>query len=204
MSIIATAVRHLMAAGVTGEALVQAIADMEESQPKDAAAERRRAWDRERKRSAKAAKSGGIPVESAESAEKVETDPLSLPPNENNSNPPAHSHPEHESRAREGNPFPRPAWCADQLWRDLRSNRKAKHLACTPTAHAKLLRDIEKYTDDDWPPGRVLEAAVARGWAAVPSDPRDDRKPRNERPANQHFSGNSTLQELAERSIAGG
>ena len=69
MSIIATAVRHLMAAGVTGEALIDAIADMEASQPKDAAAERRRAWDRERKRKAKADASGGIPVESAENAE---------------------------------------------------------------------------------------------------------------------------------------
>lgn len=45
MSVIATAVRHLMAAGVTGEALVAAIAEMEAAQPKDAAAERRRARD---------------------------------------------------------------------------------------------------------------------------------------------------------------
>lgn len=69
MSVIATAVRHLMAAGVTGEDLIAAIADMEQAQPKDAAAERRRAWDRERKRKAKADRSGGIPVESAENAE---------------------------------------------------------------------------------------------------------------------------------------
>ncbi len=72
MSIIATALKHLIAAGVTGDALVAAVADMEAAQPKDAAAERRRAWDRDRKREAKAARSGGIPVESTENAENAE------------------------------------------------------------------------------------------------------------------------------------
>lgn len=71
MSIIATAVRHLMAAGVTGEDLIDAIAEMEAAQPKDLVAEKRRAYDRERKRSKrKAGKSGGSPVESADTADK--------------------------------------------------------------------------------------------------------------------------------------
>lgn len=66
MSIIATAVKHLIAAGVTGDALVQAIAEMEAAQPVkvDAVAEKRRAYDRQRKRRVKD-NSGGIPVESA-------------------------------------------------------------------------------------------------------------------------------------------
>lgn len=53
MAIIAEAVRHLMAAGVTGEALLLAISDMEAALPtaKDASAERRRERDRLRKRS---------------------------------------------------------------------------------------------------------------------------------------------------------
>lgn len=79
MSIIAVAVKHLIAAGVTGDALVAAIAEMEDARPAqvDAVAERRRAYDRERKRN-KPKNSGGIPVESAES----------VPPNDNISNPP--------------------------------------------------------------------------------------------------------------------
>jgi len=82
MSVIATAVRHLLAAGVTGEALVSAIADMEASRPVDAAAEKRRAYDRERKR---AAKYTGIPPESAERVEKARKP---IPPNDIYSNPP--------------------------------------------------------------------------------------------------------------------
>ena len=79
MSIIATAVRHLLAAGVTGEALVQAIAEMEAAQPKsDPVADKRRAYDRERKRAAKI-NSTGIPPDSVETAECAEN-PFSLPP----------------------------------------------------------------------------------------------------------------------------
>jgi hypothetical protein len=67
VSIIATAVKHLIAAGVTGDALVQAIAEMEAAQPVkvDAVAERRRAYDRQRKAKAEG-NSGGIPPESAD------------------------------------------------------------------------------------------------------------------------------------------
>ncbi len=81
MSIIATAVKHLIAAGVSGDDLVRAIAEMEAAQPVavDPVAEKRRAYDRERKRN-KAKSSGGIPVESAESVEPVS-------PNEYISNP---------------------------------------------------------------------------------------------------------------------
>lgn len=82
MSIIATAVKHLLAAGVTGDALVEAIADMESNLAaynNDPVAERRRAYDRERKRANKTCRSGGIPVESSDSTETVENPPLPLP-----------------------------------------------------------------------------------------------------------------------------
>lgn len=79
MSIIATAVKHLIAAGVSGDDLVRAIAEMEAAQPVklDPIAEKRRAYDRERKRN-RVRNSGGIPVESA----------APPPPNDIYSNPP--------------------------------------------------------------------------------------------------------------------
>ncbi|WP_257541068.1 hypothetical protein [Sphingobium sp. CFD-1] len=82
MSIIATAVKHLIAAGVSGDELVRAIAEMEAAQPVpvDPVAEKRRAYDRERKRIAKENRSTGIPPESTETAELVS-------PNEYISNP---------------------------------------------------------------------------------------------------------------------
>ncbi len=63
MSIIATALKHLIAAGVSGDDLVHAVAEMEAAIPQklDAVAERRRAYDRARKRN-----STGIPPESTE------------------------------------------------------------------------------------------------------------------------------------------
>ncbi|MBB4859649.1 hypothetical protein HNO88_002978 [Novosphingobium chloroacetimidivorans] len=74
-------------------------------------------------------------------------------------------------------PFPRPDWADAGVWRDLLVNRKAKRLPNTPTAHAKLLKDIMAMSDDEWPPGRLLEAIVARGWAAA----YDPRVPANDR-----------------------
>jgi hypothetical protein len=72
-----------------------------------------------------------------------------------------------------------PVWCPNrQLWVDFKANRKAKRLPNTATAHAKLLRDIETLSDNDWPPGRLFEAIVARGWAAA-HDPREASTPRN-------------------------
>jgi len=50
MSIIAAALKHMLAAGMDHDAIVAAVADMEESAPKDAQAERRRAIDCLRKR----------------------------------------------------------------------------------------------------------------------------------------------------------
>jgi hypothetical protein len=164
MSVIATAVRHLLAAGVTGEALVQAIADMEASQPvTDPAADRRRAWDRERKRKAKQL-STGIPPEQVES---VETDPLSLPPNEKISNPPTHT-PGNITPARKGPIFVCPVGVDQAVWADFLKARKTKGCTNSATAYAKVLRDIAAVSAvTGEPPGRVVEVAAERGWASI-------------------------------------
>lgn len=62
MSVIAAALKHMLAAGLPHDQIVQAVADMEAaSGGADPVAERRRAYDRERKR---AARSTGFPPES--------------------------------------------------------------------------------------------------------------------------------------------
>lgn len=73
MGVIAVAVRHLIAAGVSGEALVAAIADLEAENPVEKKAELRRAKDRERKRSANS-------TDSVESVDSLESEETSLPP----------------------------------------------------------------------------------------------------------------------------
>lgn len=57
MSIIAAALKHMLAAGMDHDAIVEAVADMEANAPKDATAERRRQADKERKRLRKSAES---------------------------------------------------------------------------------------------------------------------------------------------------
>lgn len=115
----------------------------------------------------------------------IERDPsLSPAPNENNSNPHPHTHPECESpRARKGDPWPRPEFADPQHWVDVKQNRKTKRLPNTPTAYTKFLRDLEQWVDDDWPPGRLVEAIAARGWASAEHDPRGSRN--NGLPARQ-------------------
>ena len=51
------------------------------------------------------------------------------------------------------------------------ANRKSKRLPNTPTALAGILRDIAKFSDDEWPPGRIVQHAAERGWGAI-FDPR--------------------------------
>jgi hypothetical protein len=159
MSIISTAVRHLMAAGVTGEALVDAIADMEAAQPKDAAAEKRRAWDRERKRAAKTAQSGGNPVESTESAELVEAPALSPSPKEINSNPHPHTHPDITTRARGA--VAKPDDVSQQTWIDWVAHRRRIKADVTPTAVAGVRSEATKV---GWTMEAALTESVTQGW----------------------------------------
>lgn len=178
MSITPAVLDAMVASGCTAEQIAAAVkASMAEQENK---AEAKREKDRERKRRQRARDAGDSHAESRD-VTRTECDgedaPLSLPPNDNNSNPPTHT-PVNNTPAR-GDNFPCPEWCEPQVWRDLKANRKTKRLANTPTAHKQFLRDIEKLADDEWPPGRLVEAIAARGWGGA-YDPRDDRKPKND------------------------
>jgi len=99
----------------------------------------------------------------------------SFPPDPQTNPAPTHTHGGDIPRARKAD-FPKPDWADAQVWADFLANRKRKRLANTATAHKRFLADIAALADEEWPPGRLLEHAVARGWGAI-FDPRD----RNER-----------------------
>lgn len=131
MSIIATAVRHLMAAGVTGDALIAAIEDMEaqvraEPKARSVGAIRQQRY-RENQRN--------------EASQTVTSDAcdapvsLSLPPNENISNPPTHTHPENITRARKAHALP---------------------VDWEPMLTAKAQQTV-----DGWPPGKLDQELAA-------------------------------------------
>lgn len=158
--------------------------------------DQRREKDKLRKRLSKDS------VETVEIAESVDTPsplspPLKTPPDPLKITPPLTPHPR-PSAARKANPFPRPEWANPQVWTDLLTNRKRKNLANTPSAHRKLLADIERLVDDDWPPGRVLEAAVSRGWGAIYAGCKDEDDGRqSHRASGQRMGGPGPSSTLA-------
>lgn len=183
MSIIATAVRHLMAAGVTGDALIAAIADMEAEQPKDAAAEKRRAWDRQRKAEQRERDrlSTGLPPESADNADETPT--LDKSPQTPKINPTPREH-THRAPARGAAGWKCPEGVDRDHWTDFLANRRTKRLGFTPTAYRGQLKQLDQLSDDDeWPPGRIVQFAAERGWGAF-FDPRgrdDGRRQQQQR-----------------------
>lgn len=72
--------------------------------------------------------------------------------------------------------FPKPDWAEVSVWGDFLKNRKRKRLPNTATAHKAFLADIARLADGEWPPGRLLEHATAKGWGAI-YDPRPNFKP---------------------------
>jgi hypothetical protein len=184
MSTIATALKHMLAAGMPHDAIVSAVAEMEAATPAalDPVAERRREYDRMRKREERAAarmsaESGGRQVDSAD---KADAEAFPYPPNDNNSNPPTPTQEDITPRVkadahvaawwgyRVKNPFPRPYWATTSLWAAFLKVRKAKTLVNTDAAHDRLLRDMAKLVaQTGWPPGEIFRACVEKGWGAI-------------------------------------
>jgi hypothetical protein len=83
---------------------------------------------------------------------------------------------------------PRKAWACPigvdpDHWRDFMANRKTRRLTNSPTAYKGQLKAIAEISDDEWPPGRLVEYAAAKGWGSI-NDPR----------ANGQANGQHSLQ----------
>jgi hypothetical protein len=156
--------QEMIDAGAPMPAIVVAVRALEAEQDKlaakrEQAAERKR---RQRERDSHVTVTG-------QSQDK----PLSLdkeipprPPKEINPNPGS------DTRPRKADPFSVcPDGCDPRHWQDFQANRKTKRLAKTETAYLGVLRDLQKWADAEWPPGRILQFAVERGWGAI-FDPR--------------------------------
>ena len=80
------------------------------------------------------------------------------------------------SRGREAKPFDViPDGVDPAHWRDFLANRKAKRLPNTETAYRGVLRKLSALVDEDWPPGRLIEAIVEKGWGGI-YDPREEQE----------------------------
>lgn len=163
MAIDGAILRAMQAAGASVDIIIAAVeADAALANERT---EMRRAKDAERQRRHRASRN--VTVTECDSTDSVTDPALSRPPNEINSNPPTHTHPDMTTRPRKANPFPKPEWADPQVWADWMDVRRAKGGRNTATAYAGFLASIERETDDEWPPGRLLAHAVSESWKSI-------------------------------------
>ena len=149
------------------------------------AIEKRRAVDRDRQTRRRHATSRDITLDSVTARDITDepspSPPPLLPPQTPPITPPPLPHPEgFNASARKGRAS---GWaCPEGVdpghWADVLVNRESKRLANTATAYAGILRDLAKLSDDEWPPGRIIQHAAERGWGAI-FDPRPQNGNRN-------------------------
>jgi len=95
------------------------------------------------------------------------------------------------------NVFPRPVWADPIAWADWLDVRKAKKARNTATAYAGFLTDIAKLTNAQWPPGRLLAHAAAKGWAGI-YEPKEDYPHDGRSKQRNGFSGQGSTRDLGE------
>ena len=108
------------------------------------------------------------------------------------------------SPPRASNPFPRPDWADPQHWADFLSNRRKKRLNNTATAYEGFLRDIDRWTDADWPPGRLLELAAGKGWGSINDPTEGSYNGRSNGGTNERVGGPGSNKTLAMLRAANG
>ena len=176
----AALIREMIEAGATPQVILIAVEAMEardnaEADRKERAAARKRA-QRDRERDSHRTVTG-------QSQDTDGTDPLSpapfLSPQTPQTNPHPHTPVSITTRAREAKPFDLcPEGIEPAHWRDFLANRKAKRLPNTETAYRGVLRKLAELTNDEWPPGRLMQAIVEKGWASI-HDPRNEQEFQN-------------------------
>lgn len=197
---IAALIRDLAAAGASAEAIAIAVEAIERAQaaadaPRAAArARKQRQRDRERERDMSRDSHAEV---TGQERDDPAPSPSPLPfPQTPKLTPHPLPHPEgSDARTRKARAtgWPCPEGVDPEHWSDLMANRKSKRLTNTATAQAGLLRDLAKFSDGEWPPGRIVQHAAERGWGAI-FDPRPKHETRNgNRSDHKRRRGNGML-----------
>lgn len=145
----------------------------------DAAAEKRRAYDRERKRLAKennstgnSTEAGGIPVEYPLNKETPPTPPKEINP------PSGDKSPSGKPRARKADDFELPERIPAEPWEQFVAMRK--RIGKPMTAHAMTLavNKLDELADAGWPPGDVLNNSTLNSYQGLfpPKDHRNGQR----------------------------
>lgn len=153
--------RAMAAAGASIEVIIAAVeADCEAQEAKKAA---KRANNAERQRRFKARQKREVTDDNAGNALPSVT-PLSLPPNENISNPPTHT-PGYNTPRVKG--LAKPEGVSEQIWADFLAHRKAKRAPVTETVLAGINREASR---GGWTLEAALAETVFRGWQTFKLD----------------------------------
>lgn len=93
-----------------------------------------------------------------------------------------------------------PDWLPAKPWNGFIAMRDGKRAHPTARAVELLIADLTRWRAKGHDPGVILDTSTACNWTGLfePKDRKDGQPPK------QRFASNSTLRELAERSIAGG
>lgn len=101
--------------------------------------------------------------------------PPLLSPQTPQTTPPPLPHPENsDASTREGRPvraksrwpraMPPPAGVSEEQWVGFIEHRKAKRQPLTDRAYQLLTNRLTEHANDEWPPGRIVDLIVERGW----------------------------------------
>lgn len=175
MSIAPETIDAMIAAGASAEVL--AAAWKAEMAAQEQLLETKRAKDAERQRRHRASR--GVTVTECDKQDAPLSPAPLLSPQTPQTTPHPHTPVSITPRAREAKPFDA---CPDGIepshWRDFLANRRAKRLPNTETAYRGVLRKLAELTNDEWPPGRLMQAIVEKGWASI-HDPRNEQEFQN-------------------------
>jgi hypothetical protein len=197
VSIIASALKHMLAAGMPADAIVAAVAEMEANMavPSDPVADKRREYDRNRRRNERAAAklSTGHPPESADKADIADKSPSPapspfLPPNPQPTPAPTHT-PAKSAPTRKGTRLPED-WAPDPV-----IGPTADMVAGWPPG--TLARELEKFRNY-WiaKPGKDgTKTSWQRTWInwLIQADDRIGRNERSNRNQHQDGDGNKLV-----------
>lgn len=141
MNLNSAALKVMAAKGLTLDDVAEIVAANEQTRDPTAA---------ERMRNMRARRKG----------EKVTRNVTPVTPNDNTLTP--------GSEAKASSPFSKcPDGVNPQHWTDFLKIRKRKGCVDSDTAYAAVIRDLENFSDDDWPPGRLVQRSAENNWAKI-------------------------------------
>jgi hypothetical protein len=159
MSLSAAVIDALVATGATVEQLAAAMkADLVEG---EARAAEKRSKDAARQRKSRMSRDVTVTP-----CDTVDTPPLDKEKGTQKEINPPRTH-THVTRTREAQLWDCPEGVDPAHWRDFMKARKRKRCVETETAHAGVMNDLARLADEEWPPGRLVEHAAAKGWASI-------------------------------------